>query len=176
MEKGEYTMNRLVLSLLVENNPGVLSRVAGLFSRRGYSIESLSVGETNQENISRMTVVANGDAMILKQIERQLSKLVEVIEIFPLRVGEAVFRELVLIKVEANEQERASIVSIVDIFRARIIDVAPASLVIEVTGDQGKVNGILAMLDGFNVVEIVRTGLSGIKRGLGDIDIKKEEK
>lgn len=169
-------MNRLVLSLLVENNPGVLSRVAGLFSRRGYSIDSLSVGKTNQPNISRMTVVANGDKLILNQIEKQLSKLVEVIEIFPLQPQESVYRELVLIKVEATEQTRASIVSIVDIFRARIIDVAPTSLVIEATGDQSKIDGLLAMLNGFNVVEIVRTGLSGIKRGRGDVDIKKSEK
>lgn len=169
-------MKRLVLSLLVENNSGVLSRVAGLFSRRGYNIDSLSVGSTNQPNISRMTVVARGDALILQQIERQLAKLVEVIEIFPLPEGGSVFRELVLIKVEANEQERGSIVSIVDIFRARIIDVAPTSLVIEITGDQSKVDGLLAMLKGFNVVEIVRTGLSGIRRGLGEIDIKNKKK
>lgn len=166
-------MKRLVLSLLVENNPGVLSRVAGLFSRRGYSIDSLSVGTTNEPNISRMTVVARGDALILQQIERQLAKLVEVIEIFPLPEEDSVFRELVLVKVEANEKERASIVSIVDIFRARIIDVAPTSLVIEVTGDQRKIDGLLALLEGFNVVEIVRTGLSGIRRGLSDVDIKK---
>lgn len=169
-------MNRLVLSLLVENNPGVLSRVAGLFSRRGYSIDSLSVGKTNEPNISRMTVVANGDTLILNQIEKQLSKLVEVIEIFPLQPQESVYRELVLIKVEATEQTRASIVSIVDIFRARIIDVAPTSLVIEATGDQSKIDGLLAMLNGFNVVEIVRTGLSGIKRGRGDVDIERSEK
>lgn len=168
-------MKRLVLSLLVENNPGVLSRVAGLFSRRGYSIQSLSVGETNQPNISRMTIVANGDDLILNQIEKQLSKLVEVIDIFPLKPEESVYRELVLIKVEADEQQRSSLVSIANIFRARIIDVAPTSLVIEATGNQSKIDGLFAMLEGFNVVEIVRTGLSGIKRGLGEIDIKSHE-
>ena len=168
-------MNRLVLSLLVENNPGVLSRVAGLFSRRGYSIQSLSVGETNQPNISRMTIVACGDDLILNQIEKQLSKLVEGIDIFPLKPEESVYRELVLIKVETNEQQRSSLVSIADIFRARIIDVAPTSLVIEATGNQSKIDGLLAMLEGFNVVEIVRTGLSGIKRGLGEIDIKSHK-
>ena len=121
-------MNRLVLSLLVENNPGVLSRVAGLFSRRGYGIESLSVGKTNEPNVSRMTVVAVGDELILNQIEKQLGKLVEVIEIFPLKnTEESVYRELVLVKVEADEKQRSSLVSIADIFRARIIDVAPAS-------------------------------------------------
>ena len=169
-------MNRLVLSLLVENNPGVLSRVAGLFSRRGYGIESLSVGKTNEPNVSRMTVVAVGDELILNQIEKQLGKLVEVIEIFPLKPEESVYRELVLVKVEADEKQRSSLVSIADIFRARIIDVAPASLVIEVTGDQSKIDGLLAMLEGFNVVEMVRTGLSGIKRGLGEIEIGGLEK
>ncbi len=166
-------MNRLVLSLLVENNPGVLSRVAGLFSRRGYGIDSLSVGKTNIPGVSRMTVVAVGDELILNQIEKQLGKLVEVIEIFPLEPDKSVYRELVLIKVEANEKQRSSIV---DIFRARIIDVAPASLVIEVTGDQSKIDGLLAMLEGFNVVEMVRTGLSGIKRGLSEIDIESHNK
>ena len=166
-------MNRLVLSLLVENNPGVLSRVAGLFSRRGYGIESLSVGKTNEPNVSRMTV---GDELILNQIEKQLGKLVEVIEIFPLKPEESVYRELVLVKVEADEKQRSSLVSIADIFRARIIDVAPASLVIEVTGDQSKIDGLLAMLEGFNVVEMVRTGLSGMKRGRGEIDIESHNK
>ena len=110
--------------------------------------------------------------MILNQIEKQLGKLVEVIEIFPLEPDKSVYRELVLIKVEADEKQRSSIVSIADIFRARIIDVAPSSLVIEATGDQSKIDALLAMLEGFNVVELVRTGLSGIKRGLGEIDIK----
>ncbi len=166
-------MKRLVLSLLVENNPGVLSRVSGLFSRRGYGIDSLSVGKTNVTNISRMTIAVSGDERELEQIEKQLNKLVEVIEIFPLEPTSSVYRELVLIKVGATEENRASIVSIVDIFRARIIDVAPTSLIIEATGDQSKVDGLLAMLDGFNVIEIVRTGLSGMGRGLGDIDIKE---
>lgn len=163
-------MNRLVLSLLVENNSGVLSRVAGLFSRRGFSIDSLSVGKTNEPGISRMTVVAVGDEQSLNQIEKQLGKLVEVIEIFPLEPQDSVYRELMMIKVEADETQRASIVSIVDIFRARIIDVAPTSLIIEVTGDASKLDALLAMLNGFNVTEIVRTGLSGMRRGLSHVD------
>lgn len=164
-------MNRLVLSLLVENNPGVLNRVAGLFSRRGYNIDSLSVGKTNMEGISRMTVVALGDEQILAQIEKQLGKLVEVIEIQQLDPDNSVYRELVLIKVDADESQRSQIVSIVDIFRARIIDVAPTSLVIEVTGNTRKVDQLLTMLNGFNVTEIVRTGLSGMRRGLSHVDI-----
>ncbi|MDD8048069.1 MAG: acetolactate synthase small subunit [Thomasclavelia sp.] len=159
-------MNRLVLSLLVENNPGVLSRVAGLFSRRGYSIESLSVGKTMEKGISRMTVVAIGDEQILNQIEKQLGKLIEVIEIFPLEPEQSVYRELVLIKVEANDEQRNDIVAIADLFRARIIDVAPTSLIIETTGDQSKTDALIEMLRGFNIVELVRTGLSGMGRGI----------
>lgn len=158
-------MDRLVLSLLVENNPGVLNRVAGLFSRRGYNIESISVGQTNIKGMSRMTVVSTGDEQILTQIEKQLGKLVEVVEIEKLEPDDSVYRELVLIKVDANADQRTNINSIVDIFRAHIIDVSPTSLIIEVTGNTRKVNQLLTMLNGFNVTEIVRTGLVGMHRG-----------
>ena len=136
-------MDRLVLSLLVENNPGVLNRVAGLFSRRGYNIESISVGQTNIKGMSRMTVVSTGDEQILTQIEKQLGKLVEVVEIEKLEPDDSVYRELVLIKVDANADQRTNINSIVDIFRAHIIDVSPTSLIIEVTGNTRKVNQLL---------------------------------
>jgi len=169
-------MEELTLSILVHNSSGVLSRVSGLFSRRGYNIDSLTVGPTEDPEMSRMTVVAQGDQLILEQIEKQLAKLEDVIEIFALPRGTSVYRELVLIKVEADQTTRADIVSIVDIFRAKIVDVSPGSMVIEVTGDHGKVNGLLTMLDGFNIVEIVRTGMAGIGRGLGDLKIKKENK
>ena len=158
-------MDRLVLSLLVENNPGVLNRVAGLFSRRGYNIESISVGQTNIKGMSRMTVVSTGDEQILTQIEKQLGKLVEVVEIEKLEPDDSVYRELVLIKVDANANQRTNINSIVDIFRAHIIDVSPTSLIIEVTGNTRKVNQLLTMLNGFNVTEIARTGLVGMHRG-----------
>lgn len=158
-------MDRLVLSLLVENNPGVLNRVAGLFSRRGYNIESISVGQTNIKGMSRMTVVSTGDEQILTQIEKQLGKLVEVVEIEKLEPDDSVYRELVLIKVDANANQRTNINSIVDIFRAHIIDVSPTSLIIEVTGNTRKVNQLLTMLNGFNVTEIARTGLVGMYRG-----------
>lgn len=158
-------MDRLVLSLLVENNPGVLNRVAGLFSRRGYNIESISVGQTNIKGMSRMTVVSTGDEQILTQIEKQLGKLVEVVEIEKLEPDDSVYRELVLIKVDANADQRTNINSIVDIFRAHIIDVSPTSLIIEVTGNTRKVNQLLTMLNGFNVIEIARTGLVGMHRG-----------
>ena len=157
--------SRLVLSLLVENNPGVLNRVAGLFSRRGYNIESISVGQTNIKGMSRMTVVSTGDEQILTQIEKQLGKLVEVVEIEKLEPDDSVYRELVLIKVDANADQRTNINSIVDIFRAHIIDVSPTSLIIEVTGNTRKVNQLLTMLNGFNVTEIARTGLVGMHRG-----------
>ena len=157
-------MDRLVLSLLVENNPGVLNRVAGLFSRRGYNIESISVGQTNIKGMSRMTVVSTGE-QILTQIEKQLGKLVEVVEIEKLEPDDSVYRELVLIKVDANADQRTNINSIVDIFRAHIIDVSPTSLIIEVTGNTRKVNQLLTMLYGFNVTEIARTGLVGMHRG-----------
>ena len=158
-------MDRLVLSLLVENNPGVLNRVAGLFSRRGYNIESISVGQTNIKGMSRMTVVSTGDEQILTQIEKQLGKLVEVVEIEKLEPDDSVYRELVLIKVDANADQRTNINSIVDIFRAHIIDVSPTSLIIEVTGNTRKVNQLLTMLYGFNVTEIARTGLVEMHRG-----------
>ena len=121
-----------------------------------------------------MTVVAQGDERILEQIEKQLRKLEDVIEIFTLPRESSVYRELVLVKVESDVSTRADIVSIVDIFRAKIVDVSPDSMVIEITGDHSKVNGLLTMLDGFNIVEIVRTGLAGISRGLNDLNIKKE--
>lgn len=168
-------MEELTLSILVHNSSGVLTRVSSLFARRGYNIDSLTVGPTNNPEISRMTVVAQGDQRILEQIEKQLRKLEDVIEIFALPRSSSVYRELVLVKVESNASTRADIVSIVDIFRAKIVNVSPDSMVIEVTGDQGKVNGLLAMLDGFNIVEIVRTGMAGIARGLNDLDIKKEK-
>lgn len=168
-------MEQLILSILVRNSSGVLSRVSGLFSRRGYNIDSLTVGPTNNKDISRMTVVAQGDHQILEQIEKQVRKLEEVIEVFALPKETSVYRELLMVKVEADAATRADIVSIVDIFRAKIVDVSPDSMVIEVTGDYSKVSGLMAMLEGFNIVEIVRTGLAGISRGLGDLDINKEE-
>lgn len=167
-------MNELILSILVHNSSGVLTRVSSLFARRGYNIDSLTVGPTNDPEISRMTVVAQGDERILEQIEKQLRKLEDVIEIFTLPRESSVYRELVLVKVESDVSTRADIVSIVDIFRAKIVDVSPDSMVIEITGDHSKVNGLLTMLDGFNIVEIVRTGLAGISRGLNDLNIKKE--
>ena len=166
-------MERLVLSILVDNTPGVLNRVAGLFSRRSYNIDSLTVGETNDPNISRMTVVSTGDAETLEQIEKQVRKLEDVKEVFKLEDTNSVYRELVLIKVECSHKERVDIVSIVDIYRGKIVDVSPDSMVIEITGTQSKIDGLLAMMTDFNVTEIVRTGIAGIGRGLRDEDKEK---
>lgn len=166
-------MDRIVISILVANSSGVLNRVSGLFSRRGYNIDSLTVGTTEVEDISRITVVAHGDELVLEQITKQLKKLEDVIEVAALPDNASVYRELVLIKVKVGAAQRADLVSIVDIFRAKIVDVSPDSVVIEITGDEPKVNALLAMLDGFNIIEIVRTGLAGIARGLNSLNKKR---
>ena len=158
-------MKRLVLSVLVANHSGVLSRVAGLFSRRGYNIDSLSVGVTSDPEVSRMTIVARGDDQILEQIIKQLNKLVDVKKIVELPSDDAVYRELALIKVKATADTRSSIIGITDIFRAKIIDVATEALTIEITGDQSKLDALVELLQPYEIKEIVRTGLAGLKRG-----------
>ena len=162
-------MKKVVLSLLVDNTSGVLSRITGLFSRRGYNIDSLTVGSTENERYSRATVVARGDDLILEQIRKQLAKLVDVKEIKELLPEESVCRELVLIKVQANREERQQVVSIANIFRAKVVDVAVDSLMIELTGNQAKIDAFINLLEGFTIKEIVRTGITGLSRGAGDI-------
>ena len=156
---------RHTLSVLVQNKPGVLARTAGLFSRRGYNIESLTVGVTENENISRMTIVVAGDDTVVEQVTKQLNKLIEVIKVSDLTKESYVNRELVLIKVTADSSNRAEIMQIVNIFRARIVDVAPKSLIIEVTGDEGKLDALVGMLKQFGIKEIVRTGTLALGRG-----------
>lgn len=158
-------MRRMVLSILVDNTAGVLSRVAGLFSRRGYNIDSLTVGETENPKFSRMTVAVHGDDQILEQIEKQLSKLEEVRDIKELKDNESVCRELVLIKVVADQSQRQAIIAVADIFRAKIVDVAIESLMIELTGNQTKIDAFIKLLEGFQIKELVRTGLTGLARG-----------
>ncbi len=158
-------MKRHVLSVLVSNQSGVLSRVAGLFSRRGFNIDSLSVGETEHENISRMTIVVTGDEMVLDQITKQLNKLHDVLYIKELTKEAAVYREILLIKVTATKETRASIIEVVDIFRAKIIDVATESLVIEITGDQGKLEAFISLIEPYGIREFTRTGLTALQRG-----------
>ncbi len=159
-------MKKMVLSILVENTFGVLSRVAGLFARRGYNIDSLTVGETENPEFSRMTVVVNGDEQITEQIKKQVQKLEDVKSVRVLAPGESVYRELVLVKVAVTTETRQNVISICDIFRSKIVDVAPDSLMIEITGDQNKINAFLNLLDGQQIVEIARTGITGLSRGI----------
>jgi len=153
------------LSVLVQNKPGVLARTAGLFSRRGYNIESLTVGVTENEDVSRMTIVVTGDDTVVEQVTKQLNKLIEVIKVSDLTKESYVDRELVLIKVTADGSNRAEIMQLVDVFRARIVDVAAKSLTIEVTGDAGKITALIDMLKQFGIKEIVRTGTLALGRG-----------
>lgn len=156
------------ISVLVENKPGVLARVAGLFSRRGYNIESLAVGTTENEAVSRMTIVASGDDLVLEQITKQLYKLIDVIKVFDIPKEVAVERELVLIKVSCNEKTRPEIVEIVDIFRGRIVDVSEGAVTIEMTDEENKIDGIEKLLKKFGIKELVRTGKIALQRGTND--------
>ncbi len=168
-------MQKVVFSILVDNASGVLSRIAGLFSRRGYNIDSLTVGTTADPRFSRATVVARGDHIILEQIEKQLNKLEDVVDIKRLEPDTSVCRELALVKVECDEANRQNIISIANIFRANIIDVAKGSLVIELVGGQSKVEAFLRMLDGFEILELARTGLTGLSRGTFDVKLYNED-
>ena len=158
-------MKKMVLSLLVVNNSGVLSRVSGLFSRRGYNIDSLSVGVTENPKFSRMTVAVSGDDRIISQIKKQLAKLEDVISITELKDGESVCRELLLVKIKASTEERQQIISLADVFRANVVDVAKDSVMIEITGNISKMEAFITLLDGFTIEEMVRTGLTGLTRG-----------
>lgn len=161
-------MRNMVLSILIDNTPGALSRVVGLFSRRGYNIDSLTVGETENTAVSRMTVAVTGDGIILDQIEKQISKLENVIEVKELTGDASVCRELILVKVSAAQEERPAINAIVEIFRAKIVDVASDTMMIELTGNQAKLNAFTKLLDGYEIKELVRTGITGLARGFLD--------
>ncbi len=160
-----------VYSLLVDNNPGVLSRISGLFSRRGYSIDSITAGVTADPRFTRITIVASGDELILSQIEKQVRKLEDVVEIKVLNPEESVYRELIMVKVRANAAERSEIISVADIFRAKIVDVEKESLMIELTGNQSKLDAFLNLLDGYEILELARTGITGLSRGIKDVTI-----
>lgn len=162
-------MNKHVLSVLVENHSGVLSRISGLFSRRGYNIDSLSVSETEHSDISRMTIVTDADEYTLEQVKKQLNKLVDVIKIIELKENAAIYRELALIKVGANTKTRAEIIEIANIFRAHIVDVSNNSLIVEATGDQGKIKALINMLEPYGIKEIIRTGLTALQRGENEL-------
>ncbi|MEM2933366.1 MAG: acetolactate synthase small subunit [Methanocellales archaeon] len=162
------------LSVIVENKPGVLARTAGLFRRRGFNIDSLAVGVTENPKISRMTIVVEGDQRVLDQVMKQVNKLIEVIKVGYLEDEESVGRELALIKVNADQKTRSEIMQIVDIFRARIIDVAPNSLIVEVTGDENKINAMSQLLKQFGIKEMVRTGKVALQRGEKTLIVEEE--
>jgi acetolactate synthase I/III small subunit len=158
-------MSRHVLSLLVEDKPGLLTRVAGLFARRGFNIESLAVGHSEIEGLSRITVVVDVDELPLEQVTKQLNKLINVIKIVELDPDASVQREHLLIKVKVENGTRSQILEAVTLFRARVVDVAPDALVVEVTGDSGKVQALLRMLEPYGIKEIAQSGLLAIGRG-----------
>ncbi len=158
-------MRRAVFSMLVKNYAGVLSRIAGLFSRRGYNIDSLTVGETTDPAISRMTITASGDEDVLEQIQKQLSKLVDVKEIVELPADASVCRELVLVKIQCDASRRQEVIAISDVFRAKIVDVSIDSLIVELTGAQSKLEAFIELLNGFKITELARTGITGLARG-----------
>jgi acetolactate synthase I/III small subunit len=158
-------MNKYVLSVLVENHSGVLSRVSGLFSRRGYNIDSLTVCETNNPGQSRMTIVVKGDEYILDQIQKQLAKLVEVISIKKCEKSSSCQREMALIKVKAEGVNRGTIIETCDIFRAHIVDVGIDSVVVEATGSEEKIDSLLRLLEPYGILEYVKTGLTAMDRG-----------
>ncbi len=158
-------MRKKVFQILVDNTPGVLSRISGLFSRRGYNIESISAGVTADPRFTRITIVASGDDDILEQIEKQVRKLVDVRDIRELKPEESVYRELAMIKVRADDNMRQNVIAVTNIFRGSIIDVAPDSLMIEITGNQGKVDAFLRLLHGYEILELARTGIAGLGRG-----------
>ncbi|SFC83150.1 acetolactate synthase small subunit [Clostridium uliginosum] len=158
-------MGKYVLSILVKNSSGVLSRVCGLFSRRGYNIDSLTVGRTEDPLVSRMTITLKGDEDILEQVKKQLNKLQEVITVINFTPDNSVYRELVLIKVRANCEDRAAINETVKIFRCKIIDLSSDTLTIELTGDESKVSALIKLMEEYGIEELVRTGVTALQRG-----------
>ena len=158
-------MQKKVFQIIVNNTSGVLSRISGLFSRRGYNVESITAGTTTDDGITRITIVASGDLEALEQIEKQLAKLEDVLTIKELKPDESVYRELILLKVKVLPQDRQSVMSVADIFRAKIIDVAPESLIIELTGNQQKIDAFISLLEGYEILEQARTGIACLGRG-----------
>lgn len=161
---------RHTISVFVENKFGVLARIASLFSARGYNIDSLSVGETTDPTVSRMTIVTRGDDQIIEQVIKQLRRLIDVIKVIDLTDSQFLGRELVLIKVEANPPNRAEILRITDIFRGKIVDVNQKSMTIEVTGDEDKIRALIDLLKPIGIKEIARTGKVSMARGKQERD------
>lgn len=158
-------MQSTTLSVLVENKPGVLARVASLFARRGFNIESLAVGPTEDPQLSRMTIVVSVDTHPLEQVTKQLNKLVNVIKIVELDDTASVQRELVFVKVKANAQMRSDVLEIISLFRARVVDVAPDSLIVEITGTRDKIDAMLEVLSPYGILELAQSGMVAVGRG-----------
>lgn len=167
-------MSLHTISVLVENKFGVLARVAGMFSGRGYNIHTLNVGPSNDPKISRMTIVVREKEMVLNQIIKQLDKLVDVIQVIDFREGDYVDRELVLLQVKVDRQNRAEVIELCQIFRAKIIDVARRAVTIEITGDSGKIDKFVALMNTFGVLELTRTGRIALPRVSSDPADEKE--
>ena len=162
-------MRKKVFQLLVDNTSGVLSRISGLFSRRGYNIDSITAGLTADPRFTRITIVTSGDDEILDQIEKQVAKLVDVRDIKELKPENSVYRELAMIKVRTGSEQRQGGIAIADIFRAKIVDVASDSLIIELTGDQSKIDAFIDLLEGYEILELARTGIAGLGRGTENV-------
>ena len=160
---------QIILSLLVDNTSGVLTRIAGLFARRGYNIDSLTVGVTTNPKISRMTIASRGDENVLRLITAQLEKQEDVRDIKVLRPDASVSRELILVKVLANQDNRNDILNIANVFRAKTIDVQKDSMIIELTGSKPKLKAMVELLEDYEIVELARTGLTGLSRGTADV-------
>ena len=175
MQNGQG-VRKHTIAVLVENKFGVLSRVVGLFSARGYNIESLSVGETLDPTVSRMTLVVKGDDFVIEQVMKQLHKLVDVIKVIDLTQENHVERELALVRVNAEAQHRAEILRTADIFRAKVVDVTPTAFTLEVTGDESKLDAIIELLRPLGIQEVVRTGKVAIARGSKTVRKRPEEK
>ena len=162
-------MRRQALSLLVENNPGVTSRISGLFSRRGFNIDSFSSGVTADPRYTRITIVASGDEQILEQIEKQLLKLEEVLDIKKLEPGLSVCRELIMIKIRALDTQRQAVMNVTEIFHGKIVDVTHDSMIIELIGNQDKLDNFIDLLSDYEILELARTGITGLTRGSNDV-------
>lgn len=169
MADTEVKTYKKVFQLLVDNTSGTLSRISGLFSRRGYNIESITAGTTADPRFTRITIVASGDDDILEQIEKQVAKLVDVRDIHELKPGDSVYRELALVKVKADALQRQQIITMANVFRGNIVDVSNDSLIIEITGGQDKIEAFLKLLDGYTILELARTGIAGLGRGIENV-------
>ena len=163
--------SKKVFSILVENTPGLTSRISALFSRRGYNIDSFSAGVTADPRYTRVTIVTHGEDQILEQIEKQVSKLTEVVDLKVLEHGTSVKRELMLVKISARNSDRQDVLTIVEIFHGKVVDVTYDSMILELTGNQDKLEAFLDMLGDYDILELARTGLTGLSRGTEDVVI-----